>query len=83
MLFVHSVTAGAIQTKLGVVPHHVPWHVLGYLYPRNTSPGGTPLFEEERGFYWEKFVCKAGYPQVAVHQLSAWRCLAPELVPDN
>ena len=47
----HSVTAGAIRKKPGVGSPHIRWHVLGYLDPGNTSPGGTPLTEGERGYY--------------------------------
>ena len=45
----HSITAGAIQTKPGAGPPHVPWHVLGYLDPGNTGLGRYPLAERERG----------------------------------
>ena len=50
MLFMHSVTAGAIQYEPSAGLPHVPGHVLGYPDPGYTGPGGTPFTAGERGF---------------------------------
>ena len=43
-------TAGAVRTRLGVGPPHVPGHVFGYPDPGNTGPQGVPPYCGGEGF---------------------------------